>query len=170
MNINDEVAAMRECSHVERSHTVRHLGSYTNGQHSVDMMGLAYILMPLVTRNVMLAIMLHDYPERWSGDMPSITKVEDPELSKRVTRIEARIAKKMGWDIELEDWERLWIKALDKLEMYLWCQDQLALGNQNVLTIIGVLAAWFSHNQVPMEVVDFIKNYKWTRTPDTFPK
>ena len=170
LTLNQYVAALRECSHVERAHTVRHNGSYTNGQHSFDMMTLAYTLMPVVTRNIMLAIMFHDFPERWTGDMPGPAKSEDGEFSKRMAIIEARIAKKMGWVIELEEGERIWLKALDKLELLLWCHDQLHMGNQNVLTITGILAAWFSNNQVPTEVVDFVSNYEWTRTPDSLPR
>lgn len=169
MSTQNLVAAMREASYVERAHTVRHLGSYTNGQHSFDMMTLAWALMPVVTRNIMLAIMFHDFPERWTGDMPAVAKHQDGEFGKRMAIIEARITKKMGWIVELSQGERVWLKALDKLEMFLWCNDQLALGNKNVLTITGLVAHWFSHNRVPQEVVTFMKEYEWTRTPDSFP-
>ena len=117
----------------------------------------------------MLAIMFHDLPERWTGDMPACAKSEDAEFAKRMAVIEARINKKMGWNVELTEGERVWIKTLDKLEMLLWCHDQLALGNNNVLTITGILARWFAFNRVPQEVVDFLTDFEWTRTPDSFP-
>lgn len=170
MDINERIAILRECSHVERAHTMPHTGSYTNGQHSFDMMTLAWALMPVVTRNIMLAIMFHDFPERWTGDMPGPAKAEDPTFAKRMAQIEQRIEQKMGWRLELHDDERLWLKALDKLELLLWAQYQYKMGNLNVMTMIEAISVWFENNQVPMPIVEFLANYKWVRTPDSFPK
>lgn len=170
MSTRDLIAIMREASQVERAHTIRHVGSYTNGQHSFDMMTLAWALMPTVTKNLMLAIMFHDFPERWTGDMPAVAKSEDGEFGKRMAIIEARISKKLGWEVELTEGERVWLKALDKLEMLLWCQDQMALGNSNVITIVAILRRWFATTKVPQPIVDFINGYEWQRTPDTFPR
>lgn len=164
------VLMARECSHVERAHTLPHHGSYTNGQHSFDMMLLAYELMPVVTRNVMLAIMFHDLPERWTGDCPSPAKESDGELGKRLAQAESRIARKLGWEVELTNDEREWVKALDRLELLLWAHDQVHMGNQNAVAVIGRLASWFMHNRVPEPVARFIKDFKWTRTPEHLPR
>ena len=169
-DMNTLVSRMREASVVERAHTIRHIGSYTNGQHSFDMMTLAWILMPVVTRNVMLAIMFHDLPERWTGDMPSTAKESDGEFGKRMAQIEARIESRMGWKVELHPDERVWVKALDKLELLLWSHDQLHMGNENALAIISRLAGWFQVNPVPHPVVDFLEQYSWMRTSDDIPK
>lgn len=169
-NLNEQVAILREASHVERGHTIPHHGSYTVGQHSLDMMSLAWLLMPVVTRNVMLAIMFHDFPERWTGDMPGPTKLGEPMLAKAMAKIEARIEKNMGWRIELTEDERVWVQALDKLECFLWANDQLRMGNANANAIIGNLAAWFNRTQLPTPIADFLNQYRWTRTPDVFPK
>lgn len=170
IDTNKLVIMLRESSKVERAHTLPHHGSYTVGQHSFDMMTLAWALMPVVTRNVMLGIMFHDLPERWTGDMPAPMKESDGELGKRLAMIEARIEATLGMKVELTNDERFWIKALDRTECFLWAHDQLNMGNQNAVAVIGNLAAWFMHNEVPTPVANFIKSYRWTRTPDQLPK
>ena len=169
MDINKKVAMLRECSKVERCHTMPHHGTYSNGQHSFDMMTLAWALMPLVTRNVMLAIMFHDLPERWTGDMPGCMKAEDAEFSKRMAIVEHRIERAMGWRVELTDDERMWIKAIDKLELLLWANEQIFMGNTAAHQIVNSLSKWFEVNKVPVEVVSFMAQYKWQRTPGMLP-
>ena len=67
------VIQMRECSHVERAHTLPHHGSYTNGQHSHDALSLYLVLHPDPQVETMRYIHSHDYGERWCGDMPATT-------------------------------------------------------------------------------------------------
>lgn len=169
IDTNTKIAILRECSKVERCHTNPHHGSYTNGQHSFDMLTLAAELMPAVTRNVLLAIMYHDFPERWTGDMPSLAKSGDRAFAKGMAEREAHIEWLMGWEIELTDDERLWVNALDKLELFLWTKDQLAMGNLGVQGISDSLAEWFEKEPIPQPIVDFLMNYQWVRTPNTFP-
>lgn len=170
IDTNKLVIMLREASKVERYHTLPHHGSYTVGQHSFDMMSLAWVLMPVVTRNVMLAIMFHDLPERWTGDIPGPLKESDGEFGKRLAQLEARIEASLGLKVELTEDERMWVKVLDKVECFLWCHDQINMGNQNAVAGIGSLASWFMHNRVPKSVEEFLKGFKWTRTPDQLPK
>lgn len=163
------VIMLREASKVERSHTMPHHGSYTIGQHSYDMLTLAYVLVPAdeLTKNLMLGITFHDTAERWTGDMPNPAKYQDGEFARRLEQLETRIARKLGFHIQLTPQETKWLVVLDKLELLLWAHEQIAMGNRSAAAVIGNLASWFMHNKVPEHVAEFIRTYEWTRTPDT---
>lgn len=166
---NTKVAMLRECSKVERCHTNPHHGSYTNGQHSFDMLTLAAELMPDVTRNVLLAIMYHDFPERWTGDTPSPAKDGDPAFAKGIADREDHIERIMGWKVELTHDELMWVKALDKLELFLWSKDQLAMGNMAVQFMADALFERLTKTSIPQPIVDLVMDYQWVRTSNNFP-
>jgi 5'-deoxynucleotidase YfbR-like HD superfamily hydrolase len=170
LDIHRRVAQLRECSKVERAHTLPHHGSYTNGQHSFDMLTLGWALKPDISRDLMLAIMFHDFPERWTGDMPGPVKDDDTQFAKRMAEIEARISRRMGWKIKLTEEELIWCKALDKLELLLWCWDESMMGNRNTAPLIAKIRKWFTENRVPQEVTDFMRTWSWQRTSDSIPK
>jgi hypothetical protein len=163
------VQRLREASHVERSHTMPHHGSYTVGQHSFDMLTLLLMLYPDCRRELMLAVMFHDVAERWTGDVPHTAKESDGEFGKRLAIVEARVMKALGLVIDLTEMERFWLKGLDVVEYLLWCKDQLAMGNQNVMASFGATMSWLQHNKIPVPLAQFVGEHQWTRTPDQFP-
>lgn len=163
------VQALREASRVERSHTTPHHGSYTVGQHSFDMLTLLIALYPDCRKELMLAVMFHDLPERWTGDIPHPAKQSDGEFGKRLAKIEARVAKSLGMDVSLDENERFWLKGLDVVEYMLWCKDQLAMGNMNLSRNLTAVNDWLSTNRIPIPLAEFVLDHKWTRTPDQFP-
>lgn len=163
------VQRLREAAHVERSHTMPHHGVYTIGQHSFDMLTLLICLYPDCRKELMLAVMLHDIPERWTGDIPSPAKSSDGEFGKRLAQIEARVAKVLGLEIKLDDMERYWLKGLDMVEFLLWAKEQLAMGNQNAVAAIARCTIWLQNNRIPIPLADFVNKHIWTRTPDELP-
>lgn len=164
------VAILREASRVERSHTMPHHGSYTNGQHSFDMAMLLLALYPDASPNLVKAVLVHDLPERYTGDMPSPAKSADGELGKRMAQLEHRVMRKLNIDFALTEDERCWLHGIDKAEAFLWAKDQIALGNQNAAAMIGNLASWFKNNSVPQPLREFLETHQWVRTPDEIPK
>lgn len=163
------VQRFRECSRVERSHTTPHHGSYTVGQHSFDMLTLLIALYPDCRKELMLAVMFHDFAERWTGDIPSPAKASDGEFGKKLAQIELKVTRTLGLQIKLEEMERFWLKGLDVVEYLLWAKEQLALGNQNVQTSIASTLVWLRHNQIPTPLAEFVNKHQWTRTPDQLP-
>lgn len=164
------IIKLRECSKVERCHTIPHHGSYTDGQHSYDAVMLYLALCPRPSLKVVRAILAHDLGERWTGDAPAPLKWADGELSKRLHQIEARCLFHIGEQFTLDPEEVTWLKAVDSLDLWLWAHEQMAMGNANAATILGNLNAHFMRERLPEEVVAFIKDYQWTRTPDVIPK
>lgn len=165
------ILAMREASRVERAHTIVHHGTYSNGQHSFDMLTLALELRPETSANMMRAIIYHDLGERWVGDMPHPAKGESPEHAAKGQELEEVIASRLGWQFKLTTAEKRWIRALDRLEFLLWADDQVNLGNRHLEAVLERAHQWFEHNrgETPERILDFLKTYRWQRTPDVFP-
>lgn len=164
------VIQARECSVVERAHTLPHHGSYTNGQHSHDAVSLYLILCPDPKLEVVKAIHVHDYGERWCGDLPAPTKWAQPEIGRLMHNLEMHCLDRMGFHFFLDEQDTMWLKAVDSLELWLWAWAQIAIGNTNAVAVIGNLNAYFERTELPPEVIHFIKTYKWTRTADIIPK
>lgn len=164
------VIKLRECSKVERCHTLPHHGSYTDGQHSYDAAMLYIALCPNPNWGVVGAFLVHDLGERWVGDLPAPVKWVDAELAQRHQALENRCLRALGFTINLNAEEACWLKAVDSLELWIWAHEQLAMGNAGAAVVIGNLNSYLSRTQLPEQVVAFIKDYQWTRTPDLIPE
>lgn len=167
-NRTRRVIIARECSHVERAHTLPHHGSYTNGQHSHDALSLYLLLCPSPKMEVIKAIHVHDYGERWCGDVPAPTKWANPEMGKALHELEHRCLASVGLDFErLSESDAAWLKAVDGLELYLWAHDQRALGNLNAQAVID--NGHFAVADLPTEARAFLQDFTWERTSDRLP-
>ena len=171
MDKHKRIKAAREGSMVERCHTVRHLGSYTNGQHSFDMLTLALELIPEdeLSKDLMKAIIYHDLPERWTGDVPHPMKVASTSLEDVLIWHENEIKESMGWGVVLAPDEHMWLQSLDRLEFYLWTSDQLILGNENVNEIYRRMHKLMCEDRHP-QVVNVAQRYSPDRLSDDIPE
>lgn len=139
----DRILAAREGAAVERVHTAPHHGSYPNGQHSFNIIMMLFILHPNPTVKLLRAAATHDLAERWSGDVPGSILAIDEALRREVKRVEEDYSRRWGFHVpDLDKDEEAWLKSLDRLELWLWCIDQLALGNQHTLAIEEDCRAW----------------------------
>lgn len=164
------VAMLREASQTKRCHTMPIHGQYTVGQHSFDMCTLLLALYPDCRKELMVAAIAHDLPERWVGDMPAPTKWSlGGEAIKQLDRVEEDILRKLGLDVSLTPEERLWLHGLDRVELLLWTKEQVAMGNSNVCTMLAALAVWFQKHELPLPLKEFVEQHKWTRTGDILP-
>jgi len=137
--------ALREGGAVERCHTIPHHGSYTVGQHSYDALSLLLVLHPDPTLALVKAVLWHDVPERWTGDVPANAKWDNHRLAHALAVSEGKVFDALGLGPLFEglsEEECSWLHAVDRLELWLWCQDQLALGNSNVRVVQKNLAEW----------------------------
>lgn len=163
------VLAMREASRVERSHTIRHVGEYSDGQHSFDMLTLTLELRELTSAELMKAIIYHDLPERWLGDMPHPAKASAPEVIDRIHQLEDTVNVRMGWTTLLTEEETVWLHVIDRVEFMLWADDQVNMGNGHLRDVLVRCWDWFKANEIPIEIQAFLDNYYWQRTPDVLP-
>ena len=170
MQNSELINKLRECSHVERAHTIPHHGSYTNGQHSFDAVILLLTLNPGASMNLIKAVLVHDFGERWCGDIPGPAKRSDPVLKERSELLEQRCLKMIGHEYPLTEEEKMWLKAVDKIEILLWAKEQQAMGNRNVAGVMRSNEEFFAGDDIPQAARDFVKMHRWSRTHCGIPK
>lgn len=145
------------CNGVKRYHTVPTLQQQTVGQHTVNMLGLLMYIGYEPRREFYEAVLTHDWPEVWTGDLPAHSK------------------KKMGvaWDKMEMEWydtngvpyhtltlEEEWVLSwLDCMEGTAFCVSEMRLGNQIIREVYnryrGALGALMNREQyhsLPQEV------------------
>ncbi len=164
------IFAMREAGKVKRCHTVPCFQNPTVNEHAGNMTDLYLALHPKPTVNMLRAIRMHDFPERWSGDIPAPAKIV---LGDHLKEMEARIMEATGLGYSLTEEEGRWLHALDKLELLMWAMDQRAMGNENVAPMQLDLLLWFQKNgaegNIPDEFEPILNGFGWVRLSDYVP-
>lgn len=168
MNKIRQVLALREGGNVRRAHTIPHQGDYTVGKHSFDMVCLVFALNPEPSVELIRACILHDIPERWVGDIPATAKWYSIQLGAAATQAEESVQKAWNLEYQLNEEDASWLHAVDRLEFFLWCHDQLQSGNQHVRTSKESVENWFVKNwdKLPLPVRELLDNFEWTRLPE----
>lgn len=128
--------ALFEASHVQRWHTLPHLSDASLARHQWGVAALALVLCPQPTVALLGACLTHDLHERWSGDIPSPARRENPELLQEgenaVERQVWRAFDMTPLSSVLSEEERWWLCFCDMADAYLWTKHEYALGNQYV--------------------------------------
>jgi len=171
MTPTQRVLAAREAGNVRRCHTIPHHGEYTVGKHSFDAVSLLLILHPDPSVSLIMALMWHDCAERWTGDVPSPAKQQNERFHDELDALE--LGTIQDWEFYegfegLEGDDYAWLHAIDRLEFWLWCHDQLALGNKQVerskvfTERMMDKEAW----RWPQPCFTFYKQFVWARLPE----
>ena len=165
----ERVLRMREAGNVRRCHGLPHHGEYTIGKHSWDAVMLLYTCYPGEPSAALVrAVLLHDTAERWVGDLPSPALRKWPDLGRAYRDAEISIHNVLhGYDPEvagLTNEERRWLKGVDRVELWLWCQDQMALGNKNAGNWSDGLERTFQVDGLLPELKQLVDTYRWRRT------
>lgn len=161
---------LREAGAVERCHQTPHHGPYNIAIHSFNALNLILVLHPAPSLNLLKAITWHDAHERLLGDIPAPTFWASPTLTMEARRLEEAINQRFGIDVPLTPEEGAWLRAVDKLELWLWAKEQLLDGNHRCVEFVALLDRWFATNRllVPGPVSEFIDHYRHERTPNAF--
>lgn len=130
--LQTRIQATREAGTVRRCHIVPHHGQYNIAQHSYGAVSLLLLLNPEPSLNLIKAVQWHDAGERWLGDMPAPAKWDNFDLGQVYEAAERRVLDAIGLLPELTREEEHWLKAVDTLDLWLWCREEEALGNATV--------------------------------------
>lgn len=172
MHIRDRLRFLREAGHVTRCHMVPHIGEYDIARHSWHAAVLLMELHPSPTSRLVKYVLYHDVAERWTGDVPATSKRMFPDLAEALTQAEIRLEDKLDLigKRDLSADELKWAKAVDMLELYYWCHDQLAMGNTNVEVLIDNIRTWVNDNRntIPDAALEVLawRQSGYTRTRD----
>lgn len=119
----------------QRCHGIRHLGSYSNAEHTWGVLLLLQHLYPDHFPVVAPYALTHDVPEYIWGDVPAPSMRYIPGLREQLGRYEDALNAELGNHpegvLERMDPERFRIlKSCDRLELWFWCREQLLMGNR----------------------------------------
>jgi 5'-deoxynucleotidase YfbR-like HD superfamily hydrolase len=162
-NLNNKILELRAASNVKRCHTLDHHGEYTVGKHSYDCVVLLLELNPNASRELIRELLYHDVAERWTGDMPCVAYWGNGALERTYEEAQAQAMAEHGIPVSvLTEEEEQWLHAIDKLELWLWAQDQTQRwSNLSALPVLERLEEWFANHKVPVPISNFISTYQW---------
>lgn len=161
--------ALLEGGRTERFHATPHHLPYSVAQHSWGMAALLEAFWPDAPARLLKACLFHDVAERWTGDMPAPGKWWlCPEANAHLKAAEAQITRQLQVDYErgLDGELTNWLKALDLLELLLFCMDELHMGNMNVKQTVRTCREHLLEKWVPQEIQAFVTNLNWERCDD----
>ena len=150
MNIN-RLNVYRRGLKVERLHTVPHIAPYNNGFHSCNAALIAHELCQLADINsasVMRYMLLHDVAEGYVGDTPANVKRDYPDIKHALDIAESEWEARNILDMpDLCIQEKDIAKVADITELGMYCLEELALGNTNLIKVL-------------VNVVNYLEEYK----------
>jgi len=97
-------------------------------QHSYGVVMILLELKPDASPNLIRAALLHDFPELYTGDTPSISKWRYPELEEVLRKAEAEILATIDYPTLPAD-ERQLLKFADMLEGAMFCVEEAERGS-----------------------------------------
>lgn len=165
------ILTFRKGGHVQRFHQYPIHGDASVARHTFQMLNLLFLLHPNPWIGLVKAITYHDCPfEFLLGDIPGNTKAKNALVRAGIETEERKLAihlKVPGFDEELSDDEKRWLKALDCLDGLLFCDEQLLMGNKNLANVrANYFAALHGTNgelkpqtDVPPQVTQFLDVY-----------
>jgi 5'-deoxynucleotidase YfbR-like HD superfamily hydrolase len=176
MNSLQKLLAIREAGHVERCHTMMKVRPYNLAAHLWGTAVLVRQLWPGDYRLMEVAL-LHDVPERFTGDLPStaLTWLGIGEQLKRCEReITSRLQIPCEHDLDEESWRRL--RCADNLELLFWVYEEEAMGNRTLAPVRAALMDRFNRldaeGVLPAPVATLLKEldaFGWSRMGASLP-
>jgi len=152
---------------VKRFHTQSLIERQTVGQHTANMLALAFTLHPDPSYELIRAITFHDVAERFTGDTPHPVKNGTPELRQLLNKIENEAARHFEFDESLSESDSRWMHALDMLECMLAGEHELYMGNQYAHRIsVWMRGYLLTAPQIPKEIFEFVDAYEHRRSPE----
>ncbi|MDB4575378.1 HD domain-containing protein [bacterium] len=131
-----KVQALREGGAVKRCHARPSARPYNVAEHSFNALNLLLVLHPNPNVSLMRAVMWHDVPERWTGDMPAFFKMQYPVVKAAAGLMEDDIFREFDLGECLSEEERQWLKAVDLLEFWHWAREEGVMGNGTTDTML----------------------------------
>lgn len=136
-DVDDKVMFVREAGAVSRFHTSPYMAKEQDvAQHTFNMLAMFMVLFPDTCREcscrIMQAIIQHDIEERITGDIPKPSKLSFIDRTKLHKFEEKFLVDMFQIDAmsELSEENQYIVKALDILDLFLWCHEEMKRGNQ----------------------------------------
>lgn len=165
-----EILSLRSSGLVSRWHTVPTLHRQNVAEHSGQAVSLLLMLHPSPSLSLIKAMLWHDTSERYCGDVPAPVRRMNKTFSDMYEHVEELfmesdhpVAHKATQ--ELTQSEREWLRAIDVLELILYCQDEVMLGNGRFGVICARAEGYLKNSHsTPVEVLNFLDWFHTNRT------
>jgi 5'-deoxynucleotidase YfbR-like HD superfamily hydrolase len=141
VNVLTEANLYREAADVVRYHTKRVHRSQSIGAHSFGIMLLLNQVAPDARKAVFVAAMHHDLPELITGDIPAPIKKMHDALGPLMDDIESGLAP-LFRDCGLTPMEERLLKWADRMELVLWCLEEVRMGNTYLRETVAKGLMW----------------------------
>lgn len=165
-----EATLYRDAGDVKRYHTKRTIREQTVGQHTFGILMLLRQVSPDCSKALLFTAMHHDLAELFTGDIPAPMKRANAQLSILLDEVECCLAP-LYKDFGINAEEARLLKWADRMELVLWCLEEVRLGNDYCRETASRGLGWVIQSGVPacaqqltMEVVDAAHNL------DVFPQ
>lgn len=157
----DKIILKRAGGRVTRGHTNDTTKQQSNGEHTYNMECLIDDLHPNPSAELYKAIRNHDVAEAITGDVPSTAKRRWPSIKQMLNDAEEELVKEWGLAVKITEDDLKWLKAVDKLEYFLYCQEEVARGNSSAkIRGESTKRKMLESNDTPPEIRDYLMNYQ----------
>ena len=131
------ITEIRRGYNVKRFHTTKRLQEETVGHHSANVAAILLRLDPDCSRNLLVAALVHDVPEAYTGDVPAPCKWDNPHIKEGLNECERAYMQEyeLPWP-ELTEEEQKLLKVADMLELVISCVEELNMGNSYAKTLV----------------------------------
>jgi 5'-deoxynucleotidase YfbR-like HD superfamily hydrolase len=124
----------RQAARVRRCHTKPYIEPYSIGSHTHNVVSLLALAWrdqfgELPRAELLLAAQAHDKAELVTGDIPSPVK---DLLGEACQEVDTKVERFLFGHLDLTDTETEYLMAADRFELWLWCWDEIRLGNEGV--------------------------------------
>lgn len=123
---------------------------------------LMYYLFPEDYPRLSIYCLTHDIGEGWMGDIPAPAKWALGDTAKVIERIENDLIEDAGCpredSLSATDLEKL--KTCDRLELYIWCQEQYHMGNENVWDCGSRLEQYFDEGNLHIDALGLFEEIR----------
>jgi len=164
MKLTDRIRHVRQAGRIGRCHQWPKVEPYRNGQHSWGVCVILRLLWP-ERQDLLDFALFHDIPEHNTGDIPS-PAIKRLGIEEQLVREDRAVMKVLRLpdehSLSMEDWHKL--RAADSLDLWLWCWDEEALGNQAAAEMRRQMDAGFdkknAEGDLPPEAWSFIQDFR----------
>lgn len=150
-----EATLYRDAGAVKRYHVKRTHRTQTIAEHTFGMLMLVkQVAGPFLNEarmvNLYEAILHHDLPELFTGDVPAPIKRAHPGLKPLMDSIEEGLAPLYKNVDDLYPEDAALVKWADRMELVLWCLEEVRMGNTNLIPTVSRGLGWILAVHVPV--------------------
>ena len=132
------ITEIREGFNVKRFHTTHRTQEETVGHHSANVCAILLRLDPTVRRDCLVAALMHDVPEVYTGDVPAPFKWDHPSIGVGLKEGEAAYVMDMKIpDPFLTPKEKQLLKVADMVDLVLSSLEEMGRGNRYAKTLVN---------------------------------